>query len=181
MRDDFTGNQPGIVLRQRPFTADEVVLVYPLPAAGLEFLAQEITVGEVDEELPRRLQQSPKLGQYGDVVFRRLEIAETVTRQVDQVEGVVAETKFARIAFPESCGIAMLARDTPGARDQVMRPIDPVQVSETASRQLEQVPALAAAQVEYAGALLDVNELEKCIDLAFRDIRVLDDDPRPDR
>ena len=56
-----------------------------------------------------------------------------------------------------------------------MRAVDAVQIAEAAPREFEQVPSLAAAEVQYAAIGRDVHEFEERFDLGLGDIRVLDD------
>ena len=172
---DFAGQQALAVFGERPLAADELVLVDPLPGALLEMAAHPVAVGQVHDQLAVRAQRPLDRLEHGQIVLLALEIAEGVAEERDAIERAFGDAEAAGVALVEARDQPLLLGALARQPDQIARAVDAGDPAEAAPRQLQAVPALAAAQVQYAIAGLEPGAFDGEIDLALGVRFVLDD------
>ena len=175
MDDDFARDQPVAVAGQRALAADEVMLVDPFPRAALEVIGHIGAVGDVEHQLAGGTQDLADGGEHLLVVLLVGEVAERVAHDGDAVEARLRQARVARIAFLEHDLQPLVLRALLGEAHEIARAVDAGDVLEAAARELETVPALAAAQVEDLAVGGHGRRGENEIDVAARVLHVLDD------
>ena len=175
VHDHFARDQAFAVLADGALAADEVVLVDPLPRALVEVLVHVAAVGDVEHELAAGAQDLADRGQDLLVVLLVGEVAERVAHDGNAIDAVLRQPRVARVAFLEQHLQAFVLRALLGEPHEIARAVEAHDVLEAAPRQLQAVPALAAAQIEDVAVRLDRRRGDDEVDLAARVLDVLDD------
>src|SRR6185312_12389651 len=113
--------------------------------------------------------------QHGNVILLAVEITEGVAEDRDAVKAAVGRAELARVALVEGDAEAALAGALARQAHEVARAVDAGHILEAASRQLQHVPPLAAAQIEDAIVGLEAGAFHQQIDLLLSVAVVLDD------
>ena len=136
--------------------------------------AHPLAVGEVHHQGSARGQRALHRLQHGNVVLLAVEIAEGVAEDADAVEAALTDAELARVALVEGEREATLLGALARQAHEIARAVDAGDVLEAAPRELERVPALAAAQVEDAVVRLEARGADERLDLLLGIAVVLD-------
>ena len=150
MHDDLAADQSVAVAGQGALAAHEMVLIDPFPRARLEMAAHPFAVHQIHDQRAARGERPPHRFEHREIVLGPVEIAERIAEDADAVEVAVAEPKAARVAFVKRHRQVALAGPLAGEPDQIARAVEAGDIAETAPRQFQRMPPLAAAQVEDA-------------------------------
>ncbi len=155
MHDDLARDQALPVLADGALAAHEVVLVDPFPRALVEVLVHVPAVGDVEHELAAGPQDLADGRQDLLVVLLVGEVAERVAHDGDAIDAALRQARVARIAFLEQHLQAFVLRPLLGEPHEIAGAIEAHHMLEAAARQLQAMPALAAAQIEDVAMGLD--------------------------
>ncbi len=173
--DDLARDQALSILADRALTADEVVLVDPLPRALVEVLVHVPAVGDVEHQLSAGPQDLADRGQDLLVVLLVGEVAERVAHDGDAIHAALGQAGIARVAFLEQHLQPFALRALLGEAHEVARAVEAHDVLEAAPGKLQAVPALPAAQIEDVAVRLDCRRGDDEVHLPAGVLQVLDD------
>ncbi len=175
LHDDLAGDQAIAVGGERALPADQRAAVEPFPGLLLEILAQPVAVDEVEGKPPAGPQQPSGVAQQRRVILGAGEIAEGIAEDDGAVELARLAAGPAAIALEEFDREISVAGAAAGEIEEVVREIDAGDVLEAAARQLQGMPALAAAEVEHAIAGLEGDGVDHGLDVGAGVVVVLED------
>ena len=112
-------------------------------------------VGDVEHELAAGAQDLADRRQHLLVVLLVGEVAERVAHDGNAIHAALRQARVARVAFLEQHLQAFVLRPLLGESHEIAGAVEPHHVLEAAARQLQAVPALAAAQIEDVAVGLD--------------------------
>ena len=78
MGDHLARDQTLLILGERPFAADKVLFVDPLPTARLKVLADIVAVGNINQQPTIRLENAAHLLQNLVIILGRFKVAKAV-------------------------------------------------------------------------------------------------------